>query len=272
MPDGGEYYEDSEIAKVIIQVFDSTEGSENWSDLELSLGQLDYSQFLDGYDDGYYDENGEIDEKLYKYSYYNNEDRSSDLCGALYKLEDFFHDWIKSRRIKHNKISAFSNLINKNEDLFLTFNYTYTLEKIYNIKSSNICHIHGTQKDKIYFGHCNYEDKTDYYQAHWFGAESNLSQLERAFIKDVNSAFHFNKYFFDRIKDLGENIDIYSFGFSFASVDNLYIKSICDNINISKSSIKLIYSGNYVDTKESEIKDKFIALGFNKNNIKTIRI
>ncbi|MBO4594898.1 MAG: hypothetical protein J5697_04280 [Clostridia bacterium] len=38
-------------------------------------------------------------------------------------------------------------------DLFLTFNYTKTLEKIYSINESSVCHIHGTVNQDIYFGH-----------------------------------------------------------------------------------------------------------------------
>lgn len=48
------------------------------------------------------------------------------------------------------------------EDKFLTFNYTCTLEIVYEIEDRNICHIHGQQYEDIYFGDGNRDDKTEF--------------------------------------------------------------------------------------------------------------
>jgi hypothetical protein len=69
----------------------------------------------------------------------------------------------------------FQDIIFPENDLFLNFNYTKTLEKLYN--AQNVCHIPGIQDEDIYFDHGNDEDRTDYYQSNWLGAESELNQL-----------------------------------------------------------------------------------------------
>lgn len=57
---------------------------------------------------------------------------------------------------KANKIELVENLI-KPRDLFLTFNYSFTLEKVYKIQKKQILHIHKTinSEEEIIFGHGN---------------------------------------------------------------------------------------------------------------------
>ena len=57
-----------------------------------------------------------------------------------YKLQTFFHDWVMQiqMRMDNGKRLKFAE-----NALFLNFNYTSTLEDVYHIDSSNICHIHG---------------------------------------------------------------------------------------------------------------------------------
>ena len=51
--------------------------------------------------------------------------------------------------------------IDKNNSVFINFNYTQTLENLYAILSSNILYIHGcaVKNDKLIFGHNKTPDK-----------------------------------------------------------------------------------------------------------------
>lgn len=116
--------------------------------------------------------------------------------------------------------------------MFLSFNYTSTLEEIYNVGS--ICHIHGIQNSDIFFGHGNDEDYTEYYLSHYIGAEDELRELDVRLRKDTAKAIQVNKPFFELMQDRVKNI--YSYGFSFSDVDLPYIQEICKCV-YTKSSI-----------------------------------
>jgi len=219
--DGGEEYDENVKVEAIIRILDTTEGGD-WRDVETSLGMLDYSEFLDNYND-YLDDEGDIDEKAFRDEFYNNGDNARYLCGALASIPHYFSLWANKIRIRHKKLQAFSDMINKYEDLFLNFNYTLTLEKLYGAK--NVCHIHGQKGDEeLYFGHGNDRDKTDDYQIKWFGAEGELISLESCLRKNTFEAYSVHKDFFKKIKDVDE---VYTFGFSYSPVDEFYINIIC---------------------------------------------
>ena len=57
---------------------------------------------------------------------------------------------------KTNKIESVEKLI-KSRDLFVTFNYSFTLENLYKVHKTQILHIHRTiySEDEIIFGHGN---------------------------------------------------------------------------------------------------------------------
>ncbi len=224
LPDGDEKYDDDTVVGAITRILDYTEG-DKWSDIETSIGNLDYSDFLDTYEDNCMTAD-DFDEKEFRRQYYGNEDNARNLCGALQHISDYFVQWISGVRIKHNKKADFEKLINSKEDYFLNFNYTLTLEKLYG--AQNVCHIHGKKGDYyLYFGHGNNEDKMDKYQRNWFGAENELIDFERCLKKDVFSAYSANKDFFKKITNIGS---IYSFGFAYSFVDEFYVERICEII------------------------------------------
>ena len=66
------------------------------------------------------------------------------------ELTNAFNTWVHQIRIPNRKIFKFND-----DSLFLSFNYTETLQKNYNIK--DILHIHGQRntENKIIFGHNN---------------------------------------------------------------------------------------------------------------------
>lgn len=270
-PDGDERYNDSVVALAIIQILDATEGS-IWRDIETNLATLDYGHFLDSYDLSNEEEDDD-DDNFFRDEYYRNEDNSRELCGALELISDYFKDWVCKIRLSKTPILDFQNLIDCDKDLFLTFNYTETLEKLYKVK--NICHIHGTKNNEIYFGHGSDYPDVNNIQRLWFGAENSIEYLHHCLQKDTERAYRNNFNFFKNLYYLSQsnNINIYSYGFSFSDVDRIYLENIFRNIDTTNTVFYL----NDFDNLEAreEFTDKIYKSGFqgeissfhiNKNN------
>lgn len=254
MPDGDEQYDEKDVVKSILKILDETEGVD-WNNVESSLGYLQYSHFLDDYD--FCDPE---DDNYMRDTYYRNQDLSGQLCGALCQINNYFHEWIKTIKIAPISKTEFRELINPQNDLFINFNYTSTLQDLYNIK--NVCHIHGTVNDKIYFGHGESACPRDEYEKYWFGAESSLECLHFDLRKNTVEAFNNHKDFFNDLQMLASNssLNIYSYGFSFSKVDRYYLIKICEIIDTENICF---YMNNHDDDKKrSEFANVLRECGF----------
>lgn len=228
-PKGDIIFDDEEVVKFLRTAISQTEGK-NWSNLEYTLGVMDYSHSLDGYD---FD-----DDYLKQTTIYAN--ISSDFARAMRHISDYFEEWIDTIDIYEATINQrLNDLFGSEEDLFLTHNYTDTLEAIYG--AVNVCHIQGRQDDEIYFGHGNNEDYTESYMSSHAGSESNLSELDDALRKDMNKALREANPFFNQIDNNTENI--YSVGFSYSEFDLIYIREVIKRIN-STNATRFLHKRN----------------------------
>lgn len=256
-PNQEEIYDDKDCVRAIINILDETEPKrDEWNEVETSLGNLDYGVFLDDY--GLYDKNN------IKETYYRNESCSIALCGALKQIDCYFQKWIETIKIAKIPKDTFKNMIDIEKDLFLTFNYTKTLESLYNAK--NVCHIHGTIDDYIYFGHNNDEYNTDSIQRQWFGAENEINNLQNMLRKNTIEAYTNNIGFFNNLEILSKNetIDMYSFGFSFSSVDQFYLQQI---FRIADTHNSTFYINSYHDKSERKSFENILRLSGFKGKI-----
>ena len=230
LPDGGYKYDDTQVVSLLLCLIGIAEElGDEWNDFEASLGKMEYSLCFDDLDD-VYDRNGEINPR---HTANNNEDRAAEINGALRLIENYFSDWVNTIKITNafglREIKNFKDLINPDTDIFLTFNYTKTLEVLYEVK--DVLHIHGTQNenDDLVFGHGNDDDIGEALALHHFGAHNEIHELHRELRKPTEIVIDVIKFFFDRI--ISENIcSIYFFGFSFSEVDIPYVYEICRSI------------------------------------------
>ncbi len=221
-PKGDFIFDIEEAAAFLVGLISAAEPEgARWSDLEASLGRLDYAEVFDFLPE-ILDEDGDLDDWK---TAYNNEDLGLALQIIVPDIKKFFSKWID--RIQVDKVKPkrdFKGFIDE-EDLFLTFNYTETLERAYGVDPGRICHIHGKQGQEIFFGHGRNEDYTDEYMGQYIGAEDALSALDSLLRKDTRRAFKAHQGFFQRV---GNGIDaVYSIGFSFGDMDLFYVKEIC---------------------------------------------
>ncbi|WP_434182224.1 AbiH family protein [Bacillus thuringiensis] len=131
-----------------------------WNDLECNLANSDdyvlIEQMLQSTDLGL--ESGNI----------GIEDTLNNYFGGKFKyieeLTIYLKEWIEVVNQELDVINRRTSLINENhQDIFINFNYTTTLEDIYNISRSNVLHIHGVvdSDDELVLGHLN-SSRIDY--------------------------------------------------------------------------------------------------------------
>ena len=216
-----------DVAEFLVYLISAAEpDGSKWSDLEASLGRLDYEEAFDMLPEEF-DDDGDIN---YWRESYNNADMASNLYTVVSYVKDLFAEWVDDIDIEIAKTKqGFFSLIEPG-DIFLTFNYTETLEKVYGINEANVCHIHGKQGGNILFGHGNTVDYTEEYMSKNIGSENALSELDNFLKKDTKQALKEHKLFFDGIDDTIK--EVYSIGFSFAEVDLVYIEEICRKLSV----------------------------------------
>ena len=168
-------------------------------------------------------------------------------------IERFFTEWIKQINIKEAQLNKkFKALINTDNDIFMTFNYTSTLEDIYGAK--NVFHIHGKTGEKLIFGHGNNNElDPDEYE---IGADFGLSELHSCLRKPVRKIIEKNRNFFNSLSDVEE---IYTYGFSYSVPDRPYIREICRSIKNKIDAVWYIHNFN----KKEEFEDIIKESGFN---------
>lgn len=129
----------------------------NWSDYELTLGQIDLSGLIDDniqhpdYQSDYeYDRDSTI---------WNMEEIASNIQQSIFDALDIMVD---DANICLSEISNKHRNIFENCNNIISFNYTSTIEKLFDIaNSTKIIHIHGCREngDQLIYG---YKDDTQY--------------------------------------------------------------------------------------------------------------
>lgn len=117
---------------------------EAWKDIENAL-KVDYRKVLSRYADrpSTMDIVTELEQNKDQYSYIHNdlEDAMEGLTNFITNFTGLFlFRWLKSIDVKQ----AEGDLSLSPDDIYVTFNYTNTLEKIYHIPDSHVFHIHGS--------------------------------------------------------------------------------------------------------------------------------
>lgn len=131
--------------------------SDIWSDFENCLAHPDFNE-LEEIFRGY--------EPDFSSDY--ERDRNAiitqvDLSGRLEESLYDFANLAEQKIVNKKALSKFSKYFN-HDDLFISFNYTHTLEQLYKITSNQILHIHGeVGKDNLLLGYPEGEFQPDLY-------------------------------------------------------------------------------------------------------------
>lgn len=192
-----------------------------WSDLERNLAFLNYEgaypllhdYLLEDWSDSY---NHDFQYEIQKMTTY------------WPSIKKFLKDWIFQIEYK-SPDTKLIDIIN-NESYFLSFNYTNTLEKLYNINSDRICYIHGNaNKDsELIIGH----NEDDWCPEWEINKECDIRLIEASTIMDkhledtkkpIQQRININKKFLDSKYDY-----IYVMGLSYNEIDKIYLNYISE--------------------------------------------
>ncbi|GBD82847.1 hypothetical protein TEHD86_1569 [Tetragenococcus halophilus subsp. halophilus] len=197
--DGGEIYEMEKCAHIIDSLvckscedISEKKDRENWSIFEKALGYLDYSSMEEEIF-AQYDKEGDINHSHTDAIY---EDAYRDLTNVILKLPKLFSEWIEGISLPTNSFPVFNlntyhyfRQLIEGDDVFLTFNYTETLEELYEV--NNITHIHGNRDSPI-VGHNNASQAEEKV----YSQDIYINDLNRALKKPTKKIIKENEDFF----------------------------------------------------------------------------
>lgn len=245
-----------------------------WNDFENALGL---------FDDGEIKEMSEAAYLNYDDNYYSYDRAISDELEFSTQISEKLLEWIKSIDILTKPVIS-TKIIN-NENVFISFNYTDTLEKVYDILNDNILYIHGkaSSGEKLIMGHHNifaYAGKEPLvltYQEmdQWMEYKENMSleesekeyQIQRYFVntyKDTDEIIAKNKAFFDTLDDVKE---IFILGHSLTDIDFSYFQKMQESV-----SEECVWNITYHSEKDkNNAKDFVEKLGIRDYQIKKFK-
>ncbi|GGK09114.1 bacteriophage abortive infection AbiH family protein [Parabacteroides faecis] len=257
-----------------------------WSDFENSLGALDIETYIKGLKDLYPDIQSE--DYRDRDRYVMSDTAKSELITLYKNVRESFYEWILSlpsgnsdKKLKIVTTDAF----------FITFNYTETLQDLYNIPNDSILHLHGraSQHDDLILGHGrNYDEikKSTTFDPpkeltdaegieDWFNANydpiiddttKNVIDEVSQQMKDVEGIISSNRAIINEVSDIS---NIYAYGLSFSSVDLPYLNAIVSKIDISK--VKWIIS-YYSESDKQKIEQYMFSKGIERQLYSLIKL
>ena len=198
-------------------------------------------------------------------------DAQAEIGGIMSILKDSFHEWIDSLK---PALSANKIVIDSQNTYFINFNYSLTLENVYNVPSAQILHIHGCLNDDEYIiGHGRtYEEVKEDAEPYIPPFDSNKDApseygldaiddeitehtkteavnktMEAA--KQIDKIIEKNRSIFDQLSEVNK---VCIYGLSFSSVDEPYLNHI-----ISSVAPEVEIEASYYSCTDKESIEKF---------------
>lgn len=212
-------------------VWDPSFGAKLWSNLEEALGEFDLETMY-----RYCTQDIEIDYDHMMRSGFGIEDAPKwELAPHLTTLRTSLFDWIEYVTDKHISRSSPNpklQAILPQDALYLTFNYTPTLQTIYHISDNNICHIHGSManSDDLIIGHNTIRthewdnDSISYFEH----ARASICDIMNDLYKDTNAIIAQCALFFNLLNNIKQ---ITVIGHSYNIIDLPYFQKIATSID-----------------------------------------
>lgn len=256
---GGIDFDQAFVAKYTVYLFDECGNpAEAWSDLENDLAFVDVQELLEA-----------IDQNNDLYDIQNFQDSIAAAVKELHRgILFLFQAWVGTinlNKIANKNRQKYQARVNASK-YFLTFNYTSTLEVIFEVPFKEIEYIHGYVKDpqSIMFG-CDIHKIKDDGSGHDALSNDTLRTMEKDVLGNVIS----KESVWDRLKNVSE---VNSIGFSFGDIDMPYIDGLFRYIE--NSNLTWVVD-NYQEKKFEEICNKlnesWRKLGKNKGGL-TVRL
>lgn len=251
-----------DILKSLAILFKSMEylNDTNWSKFEDNLSSLPLDRFIEEYRKYNQEHNIALESSLG-----STVDREIDEICFNNKIPFLFAEWISNlKEICIEKNGFEKQMINsiQDDDTFIIFNYTDTIEKIFNSDNKSIFyHIHGikNEKDTIVVGH-NCKEKS--HSTNLDNEEQYINDIYSRLYKNPEIVIKKNQQLWNRISQFKE-LDIYEFGWSCSNADSDYIKKIISIIDENNIKIRMHFN-NFNNEGKDKIKI-WKSCGLNNN-------
>ena len=203
-----------------------------------------------------------------------------DIRRTLESLPDVLNEWISTIDVTDiDQLPLINTYMIDSDNYFINFNYTNTLECVYNIDYTHIYYIHGSQyhEDLLVLGHAgpvypsNYDEVNgdviyspseqaaiDFSMDELIELDDEKECIREMLRKDSHDSLHNLNQFLERYGSL--LIRIISFGFSYGEADMLYIRSIINYFNNTPNFEWLLHDRN--SSGQEKIITKLILNGF----------
>lgn len=182
-----------------------------------------------------------------------------------------FLEWVKSIQLKPTT----NRIIMNHKAQFINFNYTRTLQDIYEIPEDLIWHIHGSSLDnEVIFGH-KINQKIEYIYSDGTGMPSTQEEWDEdawrfaklplsKFRKKTEQVIRENRTQFQHYQDLET---IYVLGHSLADVDLPYFEVLQDNSKNTKWNVSY-----YNDSEQEHLCSQLKKVGVQESQIKMFKM
>jgi hypothetical protein len=248
--------------------FPNNNDEDPWHKFEDNLGKYDHEIIFSECN------HLDIGDDKFKLSMlYGLEDELSEQTDNIVStLQDAFSEWINSIEIYPEAIVERLNITSNS--LFLSFNYTTTLEKIYNIPKNSILYIHGCAEryDDLIFGHgvdIDEEPEFDVYGESLRTPFSDAIASSRyplsALKKPVSEIINRNITFFSSLSGLEQVLIL---GHSISDVDHPYFMKIKENVPDNCKWVVSYYSNDEIEKHKKNLS----ACGVDVTNIITLSL
>ena len=261
-PKGDIYYDEKEFAEffyILVEYANYCNRNDvTWRDFESNLPKLPFDKFGDSdYNYTNFIDYGEDDD--FKHAE-DVEQLGTNLAYMITNsVSKYFAQWIKSISIKEKDIHTKKLIVdNKQDSVFLVFNYTNLLEKIYKIPDNQICNIHGSllEGNRLIFGHGEKMSDNDDFDP--FDISCYTIEAKNALRKRTDEIISNYRSFFENLGTLEE---IYIIGWNLSDpnfVDAPYLQEIVSHTNEDT----IIYFDKHDEQKQQDYKNTCICNGF----------
>lgn len=236
-----------------------------WKDFESNLSKLDDEYFVDMENERTLNlEGGDI------YIEDTMDDYHSNNFGHIKDLKVYLKEWITSIDVTDEIKTTLID--EENKDLYMSFNYTSTLQKNYGINNRNILHIHGSMEedDELEIGHGDssisrmMRERAQIASEKFNEKESSISNALANYYDDSrkNTPRIINFRPGPFINKLNMVNQVYVIGHSFGEVDLQYFIDI--NKMIKNNAEWVVFYFN--DDEKNIFKEKMIRIVGNGSN------
>lgn len=203
-----------------------------------------------------------IEDTLYEYF--------TDEYQYIKKLAVYLKRWIRTIKIRdiQRKVSRIDKL---SQDLYISFNYTATLEKVYSIPDSSVIHIHGSLRNYTedpVLGHGNWK-RIEAIEEKQRKAEEYFNEKEISICKVVKDYYRttlkdVNRYMYNLQRIANQDIsEIIVAGHSLAGIDMPYFSNI-DLLSGGKAKWIIVW---YDSNKKNDMRKSLIDAGVDAHRI-----